>query len=181
MGVWSHSVCCPARFVELRFEVWDIYSFKVTWKWYFVKIKLLSMVLHVFQVPSSTSHWLEKLLELRHVLDKNFSLHVKMCGVFRILEARRLEVFAAQRWKIRRTGPLCKLTPSLVVQQQNTCSHCRKMQEKNLFFGTYKLTTRTFMYCTYVCSIFDRGKVCLDWRHKRGRRSYSPRKTLSIF
>ena len=32
-----------------------------------------------------------------------------------VFEARRLEVFAAQRWKRRRTGPVCKLTHFLVV------------------------------------------------------------------
>ena len=60
-----------------------------------------------------------------------------MCGVFRILEARRLEVFAAQRWKRRRTGPLCKLTPSLVVLLHPAAIHlvdiAGKMQEKNFF------------------------------------------------
>ena len=48
-----------------------------------------------------------KLLGSRHVLEKNFSLHIKMCGVFRILEARRHKVFAAQRWKRHQPGPLC--------------------------------------------------------------------------
>ena len=57
-----------------------------------------------------------------------------MCSVFRILEARRLEVFAAQRWKRRRTGQLGKLTPSLVVLLHPAAIHlvdiAGKMQEK---------------------------------------------------
>ena len=60
-----------------------------------------------------------------------------MCSVFRILEARRLEVFAAQRWKRRRTGQLGKLTPSLVVLLHPAAIHlvdiAEKMQEQNLF------------------------------------------------
>ena len=73
------------------------------------------------------------MLGWRHVLEKNFSLHAKMCGVFRILEARRLEVFAAQRWKRCRTGLLCKLTPYLNVLQQYTWSTLPGKMPKKTF------------------------------------------------
>ena len=57
-----------------------------------------------------------------------------MCSVFRILEARRLEVFAAQR-KRRRTGQLGKLTLFLIVLLHPAAIHlvdiAGKMQEKN--------------------------------------------------
>ena len=52
---------------------------------------------------------------------------------------------------------------------------------KNCFFlETYnKLTTVGLACtCTYVCSMFDRGKVCLDWRYKRGE--VTPKTTLSF-
>ena len=64
-----------------------------------------------------------------------------MCSVLRIPEARQLEVFAAQRWKRRRTGPLCKLTPSLVVLLHPAAIHLVEIAR---------------------CLMFDRGKVCLD-------------------
>ena len=77
----------------------------------------------------------------------------------------------------------CKLTPSLVVLLHpaaiviHLVGIAKKMQERT-FSETYKLTT--WITCTCKCvysthwrqirrgSMFNRGRVCLDWRHRRG-------------
>ena len=88
------------------------------------------------KVPSSTSQLAGQIIGMASCFRKElFSSYVNMCSVFRILEARRLEVFAAQRWKRRRTGQLGNLTPSLVVLLHPAAIHlvdiAGKLQEKN--------------------------------------------------
>ena len=100
-------------------------------------------------------HQLDKLLGWRHVLEKNFSLHVKMCSVFRILGADGSKCLLHSAGKVVGPDHFANRPHLLLfccIQQQYTWSTLpEKMQEKN-FFETYKLTTD-------VCSTFDRGKV----------------------
>ena len=116
-----------------------------------------------------------------------------MCGVFRIRSttARSVRCTALEKTSERTIfaahnrlylGPaenIYKLTPSLVILLHPAEIHlvgiAGKMQDTKLFFETYKLTTYMYLhvYLLYALqansrgSMFDRGKVCLDCRHKR--------------
>ena len=68
-------------------------------------------------------------------------------------------------------------------------SACSKQDLKvtwKWYFVKIKLFSLKYVFwwvectCTYLCSMFDRGKVCLDWRHKRGRWSH-PKKLYQFF
>ena len=138
----------------------------------------------IFQVPSSTSPLAGKIVGMASCFRKE--LFSSCQNVFWIFEAQQLEVFAAQRWKRCRTGPLCKLTPSLVVLLHPAAIHlvdiAGKMQENN-FFETYKLTARTWMYLdVHVFNVrFRQSLPCLDWRHKKGWRSHPPHNFIYVF
>ena len=59
-------------------------------------------------------------------------------------------------------------------------TRCIAAECRKTLFEMYQLTTWTYMYFARVFTIRIAGKVCLDWRHKRGRRSQPP-KQLYIF
>ena len=73
------------------------------------------------------------------------------------------------------------------------CQHCRKNARKKLVFlnvQTHDLDLHVLCTCVYSThcrqireggSMFDRGKVCLDWRHKRGRWSRPPKQLYLFF
>ena len=113
----------------------------------------------------------------RHVLEKTFSLHVKMC----IPDSRSTTARSVCCTALEKT---CKLTPSVVVLLHPAAIHlvdiAGRMQEKPF---SKRTNSRLGLECTctYPCSMFDRGKVCLNWRHKRGRRSHHHTTFVSLF
>ena len=56
-------------------------------------------------------------------------------------------MFAAQRWKGRRTGPLCKLTPSLVVLLHPAAIHLVDIAGKKCKKNTFSKRTNSRRTC----------------------------------
>ena len=75
----------------------------------------------------------------------------------------------------------CRLPPTLVVVLHPAAIHsvgiAEQMQENNLFWNVQTHDLDLNVLCTCVYSTHQ-GKVCLDWRHKRGRRSQPPTPTF---
>ena len=123
---------CPHSWIN----VWFLFIFS---RWTNAPLGFLRLSATFFDFPASWNLF----LGWRHVLENNCSLHVKMCSVFRILEARRLEVFAAQRWKRLANWPTLSLF--CCIHQQYTWSTLPENCKKKNMFETYKLTNRTWM------------------------------------
>ena len=51
--------------------------------------------------------------------------------------ARRLKVFAAQRWKRRRTGPLCSCESDFLYQQPPMLGICKKQMQTDPIFSCF--------------------------------------------